>query len=143
MESRMIPTVDFGALRESHWYQFVVRFVLGGGVTVCTGIVAQHWGPVIGGLFLSFPAIFPASATLLERQQSEKKLEAGIHCRRRGRKAAALDAAGAVLGGYGLAAFGCVAWLTLPALAPIWALSAAAVAWLVIAVSLWWVRRHS
>ena len=83
------------------------------------------------------------SATLLERHQSEKKREAGIHCRRRGRKAAALDAAGAVLGGYGLVAFGCVAWLTLPTLAAIWALSAAALAWLVIAVSLWRVRRSS
>lgn len=139
----MIPRADFSAFRQAHWYQFVLRFVLGGAVTVCTGLVAQHWGPLIGGLFLSFPAIFPASATLLERHQTEKKLKAGIRCRRRGRKAAALDAAGAVLGGYGLVAFACVAWLTLPGVAAFWSLCAAALAWLGIAVSLWWVRRRS
>ena len=139
----MIPRADFSAFRQVHWYQFVLRFVLGGTITVGTGLVAQHWGPLIGGLFLSFPAIFPASASLLEQHQTEKKLKAGIQCRRRGRKAAALDAAGAVLGGYGLVAFACVAWLTLPGVAAVWALSAAALAWLGTAVSLWWVRRRS
>ncbi len=136
----MIPTVDVGALKQAHWYQFVVRFVLGGAVTVGTGLVARHWGPLIGGLFLSFPAIFPASASLLAKHQTEKKQRAGIPCPRRGRKAAALDAAGAVLGGCGLIAFGLVAWFGLPALAPVGALSLAAVAWLVVAVSLWWIR---
>jgi hypothetical protein len=73
--------------------------VLGGAVTACTGLVTEHWGPVIGGLF--FPAILPASVTLIERHESEKKLSAGIDDRVRGRKTAALDAAGAVLGGWG------------------------------------------
>ena len=137
----MIPAIDPGALREAHWYQFAVRFVLGGTVTVCTGLAAQHWGPLVGGLFLSFPAIFPASATLLEQQQTERKRHRGIHCRRRGRKAAALDAAGAVLGGFALLVFGTAAWLALPAFAAVWALSIAGASWLVVAVSLWWLRR--
>ena len=136
----MIPTVDVGALKQARWYQFLVRFVLGGAVTVGTGLVARHWGPLIGGLFLSFPAIFPASASLLEQHQTEKKQRAGICCRRRGRKAAALDAAGAVLGGCGLIAFGLVAWFGLSALAPGGALLLAATAWLVVAISLWWIR---
>jgi hypothetical protein len=140
MESRMIPTVDVGSLKQAHWYQFIVRFVLGGAITVGTGLVARHWGPLIGGLFLSFPAIFPATASLLEQHQTEKKRRAGIRCRRRGRKAAALDAAGAVLGGCGLIAFGLAAWLGLPSLAPGRALSLAALVWLVVAVSLWRIR---
>jgi len=82
----MIPTVDFSALKQARWYQFALRFALGGAITAATGLVARHWGPVIGGLFLSFPAIFPASATLLERHQSRKKQQAGIRCQRRGRK---------------------------------------------------------
>src|SRR5262249_16917747 len=53
---RVIPTVTFSSLRNARWWQFAVRFVLGGAVTACTGLVAQHWGPIIGGLFLSFPA---------------------------------------------------------------------------------------
>lgn len=138
----MIPALDVSGLKEAHWYQFVVRFVLGGAITVCTGLVARHWGPVIGGLFLTFPAIFPASVTLLEQHQTEKKQVVGIQCRRRGRKAAAVDAAGAVLGGTGLIAFGVTAWLALPVLAAPWALVLAAVAWLVIAVCMWRIRRH-
>jgi len=138
----LIPTVNLAALRQARWCQFALRFVLGGIVTVCTGLVAQHWGPVIGGLFLSFPAIFPASATLLEQHQNEKKRRAGMHSPRRGRDAAALDAAGAVLGGFGLVAFACVAWLALPVLFAVGALALAGLAWLVVAVSLWWLRRH-
>src|SRR5262249_5277532 len=111
---RMIPTVTLSSLRNARWWQLAVRFVLGGAVTACTGLVAQHWGPVIGALFLSFPAIFPASATLIARHETEKKLNAGIQDRVRGRKGAALDAAGAVFGGCGLVFVGLTAWLTLP-----------------------------
>jgi Protein of unknown function (DUF3147) len=138
----MIPALDLPALRQTRWPQFAVRFVLGGAVTACTGLIAQHWGPVIGGLFLSFPAIFPASATLIERHETEKKLCAGIHDRVRGRKAAALDAAGAVLGGWGLVCFGLTAWLALRAYPTVLALSLAAMVWVSVSTSLWWLRRH-
>ena len=138
----MIPAVGFSSLRDTHWWQLAARFVLGGAVTACTGLVAQHWGPVIGGLFLSFPAIFPASATLIARHQTEKKLKAGIHDRVRGRKAAALDAAGAVLGGWGLVVFGLAAWLTLPRYPTALALALAGIVWAIVSTSLWWIRRH-
>lgn len=138
----MVLSIDLSGLKQAHWYQFVVRFVLGGVVTVCTGIVAQHWGPVVGGLFLAFPAIFPASATLIERHETEKKRKAGIACRVRGRQAAALDAAGAVLGGYALACFAACAWRLLPRYSLAWALPLAGVAWLGVAVVLWWARRR-
>ena len=139
----MIPVVDLSSLKQAHWLQFAVRFVLGGAVTLGTGLVANHWGPVIGGLFLSFPAIFPASATLIERHETAKKRRAGIDCRRRGRKAAALDAAGAVFGGYGLVCFGAVAWLALPRYSTALALLLAALVWLAISVALWWLRRRA
>jgi hypothetical protein len=105
----MIPALDFSSLKDARWSQFVLRFALGGAVTACTGLVAQHWGPIVGGLFLAFPAIFPASATLIEKHQAEQKRKAGLEGGVRGRKAAALDAAGAVFGGCGLACFGRVA----------------------------------
>ncbi len=139
----MIPKVDFAALKNVHWQQFLVRFVLGGGVTLCTGVVAEHWGPVIGGLFLAFPVIFPASATLIERQETEKKQTAGVVSDARGRKAAALDAAGAVFGGWGLACFAGAAWLALPKFPATLALVLAAILWLVVSVSAWWLHRHA
>jgi len=137
-----MPSIDFSNLRDAHWWQFAVRFVLGGAVTACTGLVAQHWGPVIGGLFLAFPAIFPASATLLSRHETERKLKAGIHDPVRGRKAAALDAAGAVLGGWGLVCFGVAAWLALPRHPTALALALAGFVWLIVSTSLWWLRRQ-
>jgi hypothetical protein len=139
----MIPAVDLSSLKHAHWWQFAVRFVLGGAVTVGTGLVAHHWGPVIGGLFLTFPSIFPASATLIERHQTEKKRRAGIDCRRRGRKAAALDAAGAVFGGWGLAVFGATAWLAFSGCPAAVALLLAGASWLAVSVSLWWLRRRA
>jgi Protein of unknown function (DUF3147) len=139
----MIPVIDLSNLKGVHWLQFAVRFVLGGAVTLATGLVANHWGPVIGGLFLSFPAIFPASATLIERHETAKKHQAGIDCQRRGRKAAALDAAGAVFGGCGLVCFGCVAWLALPRYQTALALVLAGGTWLAVSVTLWWLRRRA
>jgi len=139
----MIPEFNLSSLKGTHWTQFAARFVLGGAVTVCTGLIAQHWGPGIGGLFLAFPAIFPASATLIEKHETRKKQCAGMKCATRGRKAAALDAAGAVFGGCGLICFGAVAWWLLPERATLVALGVSGLAWLLVAVSLWWIRQHA
>jgi hypothetical protein len=134
------PTFNFSDLQAARWQQYAARFVLGGVVTVLTGLITDQWGPVVGGLFLSFPAIFPASATLIERHQVEKKERAGFSGGRRGRQAAALDASGAVCGAIGLAGFGATARWLLDAQPTLWALSASALVWLNTAVLLWWVR---
>src|SRR5258707_5963167 len=95
---------NFSSLKQTNFREHLVRFVLGGAVTVAAGLIARRWGPVIGGLFLAFPAIFPAGATLIEQHEVKRKREIGRDGRRRGRIAAALDALGAALGGMGLAA---------------------------------------
>ena len=138
----MIPSLDLSSLKSAHWWQFALRFILGGAVTVCTGLIAEHWGPLIGGLFLSFPAIFPASATLIEGHETEKKKKAGIMCQARGRKAAALDAAGAMLGGWGMLLFAAVAWLALRRYPTVLILGLAGILWLSVSAFLWWARRH-
>jgi hypothetical protein len=63
----MIVQFKPSALGQTRWYEYLVRFVLGGAMTVVAGLIAARFGPVIGGLFLAFPAIFPASATLIEK----------------------------------------------------------------------------
>ena len=88
-------------------------FGLGGLATVCTGLIAEAFGPATGGLFLAFPAIFCASATLVEKHERDRKEKAGLPGKRRGQQAAALDAMGAAIGSFGLLAFGAVMW-TLP-----------------------------
>jgi hypothetical protein len=137
----MIVRFHPSALRDIRWYQYAVRFALGGAMTVIAGFIAARFGPVIGGLFLAFPAIFPASATLIEKHARERKEKAGLSGARRGREAAALDAAGAVLGSIGLAAFAVVIWLGIERSAPLALLLATAV-WLVVAIAAWLVRRR-
>jgi hypothetical protein len=106
--------INPSALRETRWHEYLTRFVLGGLATVATGAIANVFGPETGGLFLAFPAIFSASATLIEKHERERKEKVGLRGTRRGKEAAALDAAGAALGSLGLLAFGAAIWLLAP-----------------------------
>jgi len=54
--------VDPSVIGRTKWYEYAIRFLFGGLITAVAGIVAKQFGPGIGGLFLAFPAIFPASA---------------------------------------------------------------------------------
>jgi hypothetical protein len=131
------------ALKQTTFRQHATRFVLGGAVTVAAGLIARRWGPVIGGLFLAFPAIFPASATLIESHEMQRKRQIGRDGRRRGREAAALDALGASLGAVGLLAFAVALWRLLPKLSSWMALGLAVVAWAMVSGMLWVVRKRS
>ena len=133
---------NFSVLKDTKVHEHVLRFVLGGLVTVAAALIAKHWGPVIGGLFLAFPAIFPAGATLIEEHEVQKKKEIGRDGRLRGREAAALDSFGAALGAIGLVAFALVLWGFLPGHSPWVSLGLAAVVWMVVAGSLWMLRRR-
>jgi hypothetical protein len=132
---------QLSALRKTKWYEYAVRFVFGGVVTVIAGVVAKKYGPVLGGLFLAFPAIFPASATLVETHEREKKKKAGIPRTIRGRQAAALDAYGAALGTVGLLCFAIVVWQFLPGHDATLVLPAAAATWTLVSILLWRARK--
>lgn len=137
----MIVKFSPAALRDGHWYEYLVRFVLGGGVTALTGAISSLFGASIGGLFLALPAIFCASATLIASHEKRRKRHAGVRGRRRGQQAAALDAAGAALGSLGMLAFALTFWLMVERGAII-AFVAALAAWIVISVAAWWGWRH-
>jgi hypothetical protein len=134
-------SVDLSALRRTRWYEYALRMLLGGLATVATGLIAKHFGPGIGGLFLAFPAIFPASATLVERHATQKKRRAGIWHSIRGRQAAGLDAAGAMLGAVALIGFALLVFKTIRGHQAWMVLLSAGVAWCLIAMSLWWLRK--
>jgi Protein of unknown function (DUF3147) len=133
--------VDFSALTKTKWYEYAVRFFFGGTITVATGLIAKRYGPVIGGLFLAFPAIFPASATLVQKHERQKKLMVGILQTIRGREAAALDARGAAFGSIGLCLFGFMVWKLLPAWNTALTLFAALAVWLSLSVLIWRLRK--
>ena len=135
----MVVRVKWSAFKQSRWYEYVLRFVLGGLATTLAEGVANGFGPEAGGLFLAFPAIFCASATLIEKHERERKQRLGLSGYRRGIDAAALDAAGAGLGRP------CFIWLGVCLLVPTLAIGSlvlGSVAWLAVSVSLWRLRRE-
>lgn len=137
----MVVRAKLSSLKRSTWRELAARFTLGGLATVMAGAIADLWGPDAGGLFLAFPAIFCASATLIEKHERKRKESKGLQGERRGKDAAALDSAGAGLGGVALAAFGAMVWLLADrGAAP--TLAVAAGVWFAVALSLWLVRRH-
>ena len=133
---------DLASVHETKWSEYATRFIFGGIVTLLAGLIADRFGPAIGGLFLAFPAIFPASASLIQKHEREKKDRAGLDGTKRGRLAAGIDAAGAMLGCMGLAAFAATNWEMLPRY-PLWlTLTAATLAWVAFAVTGWFCRKR-
>jgi hypothetical protein len=132
--------ISLSSLREGRWYEYLIRFALGGAATVFAGLISSHYGAEVGGLFLALPAIFCASATLIETHEIRRKREAGLNGKRRGQQAAALDAAGAVLGALGLLAFAFV-FAHSVASNVAGAFLGASLAWLAVSVTGWYLRR--
>jgi len=100
-------------------------------------MIARKFGPLMGGLFLAFPAIFPAGATLIKKHEKEKKDRAGVNPGYRGRDAAALDAEGAAMGSIGLLVFACILWKFLPEHATWLALTLGTIAWITVTMAIW------
>lgn len=138
----MVIKLNLAGLKRTQWHEYLARFVLGGLITAVTGWLASRWGPIFGGLFLAFPAIFPASATLLEKHERDKKHKAGIAFTIRGRLAAALDARGALMGALGGVAFAVVTWKFLPRGSIFTTLVLALGSWLAVSSMLWYLRKH-
>jgi hypothetical protein len=135
--------VDPSALGQTKWYEYAIRFLFGGMITAVAGMIAKQFGPGIGGLFLAFPAIFPASATLIEKHETQKKEQEGLEGTERGRQAASLDAAGAAMGSIGLLVFALLVWKLIAQDNPWLVLMAAALIWLMVSVLLWQIRKRS
>jgi Protein of unknown function (DUF3147) len=133
--------LDVSSIHHLRLRDYVVRYVFGGIVTVLTGLIARRYGPGVAGLFLAFPAIFPAGATLIEKQQREKKRRVGLDGTSRGRVAAGIDAIGAAMGTLGLIAFALLVWRFLPSHSSPAILTIAGLAWLAISVLAWLIRK--
>lgn len=130
------------ALKETKPHEYLLRFLFGGLCTVGAGLIAKRFGPGVGGLFLAFPAIFPAGASLIESHERAKKREIGADGTKRGRMAAGSDAAGAALGCVGLVMFGLVVWKAVTEIEPAVVISIASLVWVVVTPLLWELRKR-
>jgi hypothetical protein len=137
----MIIEAKFAALKGIKLHEVAIRFAFGGLVCVAAGLIAKHLGPCIGGLFLAFPAIFPAGASLVEAHEKMHKARAGFDGTRRGRAVASIDSAGAAIGCLGLAGFAIVIWTLLPRWNTYAVFVLASLVWLSLSVGFWMIRK--
>ena len=114
---------DPSRLRKTSWREYGVRFAFGGIVTALAGFLGTRYSPAIGGLFLGFPAILPASLTLVKKHEGEE--------------AAGNDARGAVAGSIGLIAFAALVWRLAVHLAAWQLLLLATIVWLAVSLIVW------
>jgi Protein of unknown function (DUF3147) len=121
----MRPSVDLSSVAKVGPREYFVRFLFGGIVTAGTGIVTHAYGPIIGGLFLAFPAILPASLTLVEQHE--------------GRHAVTDEARGGSLGAVALLGFAAVT-LRLAGYGAGVALTGGTCAWIIGILVLWTLR---
>jgi Protein of unknown function (DUF3147) len=132
--------VDLSALKQTKPHEYAARFLFGGLCTVLAGLIAKRFGPGVGGLFLAFPAIFPAGASLIESHEKQRKAQIHSDGSNRGCVAASLDSAGASLGCIGLLAFAFVLWKGLDTHSAAVTISAGGITWLFLSLTLWKIR---
>ena len=111
--------------------------MLGGVLSLGSAWLSHRFGAAVGGLFLAFPAIFPASATLVENTNGKRNSAQALSKLIAVSLAAAIDARGAALGSAGLLAFAFVAWRLLPQHSLALALPLAMLVWLVVLIGAW------
>ena len=132
----------FDSLKETKPREYISRFVFGGVVTVLAGFVADHYGPVLGGLFLAFPGIFPAGVSLVEKHKIMREKAEGKLGIRSARGQASVEATGASAGTLGLVGFAVVLWQGLPDHKFLLVLLTAGVAWIAVSGVFWWTRER-
>jgi hypothetical protein len=119
---------DWSKLRSVKPREIAMRFGFGGLVALIAGTVGLAAGPKVGGLFLAFPAILPASLTLIEKKEGLTK--------------AWSDASGGILGSVGMAGFALTAMVLLP-WNPAAALLLAMLVWIAVSTGLYFLLRVS
>jgi hypothetical protein len=112
-----------GALHDLPVSDLLVRFGFGAAISAVAGVVSVLAGSEPGGILLAFPAILPATLTLIEKEESERQAED-------------LDV-GSILGAAALASFAIVVWQYMDGGSALVVLVLATTAWLFSAVVLY------
>lgn len=126
--------MSLSALRDARPRDLVIRFVFGFTVSAVAAVIGIVINPRFGGVFLAFPAILPATLTLIEKEKSKRQAED--------------DDIGAVLGAAALIVFAAIGWWLFTRIGAPLALTIAAAGWLAAAVLMYLVlqaitRRNS
>jgi uncharacterized membrane protein (GlpM family) len=122
-EGEPIVGIHLGAVRDLPVGDLAIRFAFGAAISAIAGVVAILAGSEVGGILLAFPAILPATLTLIEKDEGERQAED-------------LDV-GSILGAAALAAFAVVIWQYMTVNPAPVILALATIAWLAAAVMLY------
>lgn len=123
MRTDLVPTVQPERVRSQRFQDYALRFAFGAGIALVAGLIGMLFGPKVGGLFLGFPAILPASLTLIQKKE--------------GRDQASIDSVGAVLGALAMVGFALFVSATVMSWGPLASILVALVVWLAVAVGLY------
>lgn len=112
--------------------ELLIRFGFGALISLTAALIGKAAGAKAGGMFLAFPAILPATLTLLEQKHGT---EDAVH-----------DTRGAVLGAIGLVPFAVVAAVCFGRLIAAFVVALASLAWLAASMAAYlivvaWQRR--
>lgn len=119
--------ISLSGLSDIPFRELAVRFVFGFVISAIAGAIDIGFGTRPSGLLLAFPAILPATLTLIEKDESRKKAED--------------DDVGAILGAVSLIVFALVTHFVLATSGAPLALIGACLSWLAVAVLLYLVLR--
>lgn len=123
MNPKLLPQVKPREIGHHEPKDYLMRFAFGAAISFAAGLIGMKFGPVVGGVFLGFPAILPASLTLIEKKD--------------GRRQASIDSLGAVLGAAAMIGFALVVVLWAERLGVVLALVIALLVWLAAAFVLY------
>ena len=115
----LVPEVDPSEVTKHKPTDYLVRFVFGAAISLVAGVIGLKFGPVVGGVLLGFPAILPASLTLIEKKE--------------GKEEASIDSLGAMA----MVAFAVVVTLWVTSWGVVPSLVVAMIVWFVVAGALY------
>jgi hypothetical protein len=97
--------------------------MFGAAIALVAGLIGMAFGPKLGGVFLAFPAILPASLTLIQKKE--------------GKEEASIDSVGAVLGAIAMIVFAVVVFLSVTTWGVVPSVGFALLLWVGVAVALY------